>query len=76
MPLASVNVHVSVVVPAFVRVVPEDYPCDPDKASSWLNLHGLNVGDQWPWATDKLRLVWAKDDYANIVEAWEDLKCP
>ena len=54
-------------------MVVEYHPCDPDKASFWLEGHGLNVGEQWPWATDKQRLIWGKDSFENILAAWEEL---
>jgi len=55
----------------FLKLVPEDHPCYADRASFLLSAHGLAVGDQYPWAAPDQRLVWAKDDYDEIVRAWE-----
>jgi hypothetical protein len=40
----------------------------------WRVKQGVEPGYQYPWSTEKQKLVWAIDDYENLVKAYEDLK--
>jgi hypothetical protein len=51
---------------------PHDYPCH---APNWVEQHmGIPYGGQFPWATERQRLVWADDTPENIAEAWAEMK--
>lgn len=44
---------------------------EPNSVEWWSREHGLEPGDQWPWATPEQITVWANDDYETICGAWE-----
>jgi hypothetical protein len=52
---------------------PEGHPYYTDTPSFWRDKVGVEVGGQWPWAGERQRMVWAKDDLENIERAWEEL---
>lgn len=43
----------------------------PNTRKAWRENMGIEVGEQWPWSRPDQRIVWAKQDYETIVEAWE-----
>lgn len=43
----------------------------PNTPEFWKHRQGLEVGQQWPWATKQQLTVWKKDTYQNIIEAWK-----
>lgn len=49
-------------------------------AEQWRDLNGLEVGEQYPWATPLQRLTWSRDTIENIEAAWQkliaDMKLP
>lgn len=44
------------------------------KTKFWEIHGGIQVGEQFPWFTDKQRIIWQPDYYTNLVLAWNDLK--
>ncbi len=49
---------------SFQKIVP-GYPCNDD---AWMRrFMGVGQGEQWPWASDKQRMVYANDTFANIM---------
>lgn len=44
-----------------------------DTPEFWRTFQGIEVGEQFPWVRPDQRIVWAKDDYENIVIAWNEL---
>lgn len=57
----------------FTRVGDDNDPYRPNTPTFWRESHGVSVGDQFPWARPDQRLVWAADDYENLVAAWDEL---
>ena len=45
------------------------------KSEYWRVCVGLDPErkEQFPWSTDKQRIVWKPDYFTNMVEAWEEL---
>ena len=51
-----------------------DYPeYSPGQESWWASQIGCPVGSQFPWASPYQRMVWKRDDYESIKEAWEQM---
>lgn len=57
----------------FTQMREDGFPYNPDTPKNWRENMGVEIGGQYPWSTDKQRIVWAPDTYDNIVEAWEEL---
>lgn len=47
------------------------YP--PATEAFWEACCGIKFGEQWPWSSDKQRIVWKPDYYTNLVLEWEKL---
>lgn len=43
------------------------------KTGYWKEMVGLNPEEQFPWSTDKQRIIWKPDFYTNLVLAWNEL---
>lgn len=43
------------------------------KTVFWKECCGVEVGNQFPWSTDKQQIVWQPDYYTNLVLAWKKL---
>lgn len=43
------------------------------KTVFWEIHGGIKVGEQFPWSTDKQKIVWKPDWYTNLVLAWKEL---
>lgn len=46
---------------------------EPNSPEFWRDFHGVEYGGQFPWCRPDQRVVWANDDFDNLVMAWEDL---
>lgn len=57
----------------FVRQFEDGHPFHASTPSTWLKHQGFPAGGQYPWSAPDQRLVWATDDYENLVKAWENL---
>lgn len=44
----------------------------PNTPKAWRENMGIEVGQQWPWSKPNQRIIWQKDDYETIVEAWRN----
>lgn len=55
---------------AFIAVSDDD-PLPVSTPSWWRDHHGIGPGEQFPWSRPDQRIIWARDDYENLVEAWE-----
>jgi hypothetical protein len=45
---------------------------EPSNPEWWVRANGIGPGEQWPWATPSQKMIWKKDDYSNLCEAWEE----
>jgi hypothetical protein len=46
---------------------------DPNAANTphwWVEAHGVAPGGQYPWSKRDQRIIWQRDDYKNLSEAW------
>jgi len=55
----------------FVPIEEEGSTYQPNTKKFWKDSNGIEPGEQYPWASETQRLVWGKDSYENIVNAWE-----
>ena len=53
----------------------EHDPYEPLRPSWWKRNYGMTAGkDQFPWSYPNQRLVWERDDFPIMLEAWNDLE--
>lgn len=45
-----------------------------NRPSFWKEKMGISHGGQYPWHGSRQRIVWERDDYANIIRAYDALK--
>ena len=58
----------------FTQIEPEGSPYQANTASFWKREALMEIpGDQYPWATENQRLIFKKDTYETICEAWAQL---
>lgn len=58
----------------FVKIEPDGHTYHMNTPWFWRQNCGLEVGEQYPWSSDKQRIVWdKKDDLENLIEAWDAL---
>lgn len=57
----------------FVPIEEEESPYLANRPSFWRMHVGIDVGEQYPWSQPDQRLVWKRDDYKTIAEAWQAL---
>lgn len=60
----------------FTEIFDDDHAHLPSTRSFWRSAIGVEPGEQYPWSQPDQRIVWAKDNYDNIVAAWEALRPP
>ena len=60
----------------FIEPTDDSHPYVANTRKFWREQQGIEVGEQWPWARPDQRIVWAKDDYETIVQAWETYIAP
>lgn len=41
------------------------------KSEWWMQTNGIGPGEQWPWAKPGQQMIWKRDTYRNLCEAWE-----
>lgn len=46
-------------------------PFHAGRPTWWRTNHGIGEGQQFPWFTEHQRIIWKRDTYENLVEAWE-----
>ena len=56
----------------FVNLQPDGHAYVADTPTFWRTKHGVEPGDQFPWALPNQRIVWSADTYEAISQAWED----
>lgn len=56
---------------AFIEVDPNS-PCEVEKPQFWQQYHGIDPlkNEQLPWSRPDQRIIWKRDSYENLVEAW------
>lgn len=59
----------------FTPIEPDDSPYKANTPLFWRMHVGIDVGEQYPWSRPDQRIVWKRDDYKTIVEAWEQMRC-
>lgn len=59
----------------FTPIEPDDSSYKANTPAFWRIHVGIDVGEQYPWSRPDQRIVWKRDDYENIVEAWDALQC-
>ncbi len=55
----------------FNRLPGDDRSYEPNTPDFWREHMGIEIGSQFPWSRHDQRIVWATDDYDNLVDAWE-----
>jgi hypothetical protein len=55
----------------FVPMADDACDYEPLTPKFWREQVGIEMGEQLPWSRPNQRIVWKADDYANLVEAWE-----
>jgi hypothetical protein len=59
----------------FIKIDDPDCPADLINTTDfWRKNMGIVPGEQFPWSNDRQRIVWARDSYENIIEAWRALR--
>lgn len=48
-------------------------PFDFNTPEGWKTHNGISVGEQLPWSRADQRIIWKKDTYDNMRQAWEEL---
>jgi hypothetical protein len=56
----------------FLKMEPDGHAYAPNTPSFWREQFGMEVGEQFPWARSDQRIVWAGDDYENLISAWSN----
>lgn len=56
----------------FFHVDPQ-CPYNAGRPEYWTTCAGISEGEQFPWLSDKQRMIWKPDFYTNMVVAWEEL---
>lgn len=57
----------------FIETFPDGHRYECNTPKFWREGQGIEIGSQFPWCSPLQRIVWKKDDYDNIVEAWRAL---
>ena len=52
-----------------IKIEPDGHGYAPNTPKFWRDELGLEVGQQFPWARPDQRVIWAPDDYENLVKA-------
>ncbi len=61
----------------FIEPQTDDYAYEPNTPAFWRDNMGIEMGEQFPWWRPRdQRIIWKTDDYANLVEAWEEFIQP
>jgi len=60
----------------FIKMERDGHPYTPNTPSFWRKEFGTEEGTQFPWCRPDQRIVWASDDYENLVAAWEEMQVP
>lgn len=69
---ASLNFHLDNPMTMFVELDYEQLQFyRPGWPDWWKEHHGIGPGENFPWFNAKQNIVWEKDSYENICEAWE-----
>jgi hypothetical protein len=55
----------------FIDIKEDGFIYPPDTRRFWRVKQGVEVGDQYPWSLPNQRIIWAKDTFANIMDAWQ-----
>lgn len=55
---------------SFIEII-EDDGFVANHSSWWRDCAGIEAGSQFPWCAANQRIIWKRDTYENIVEAWE-----
>jgi hypothetical protein len=42
----------------------------PNREEWWNDCSGIKAYEQFPWSHDEQRIIWARDDYDNLLAAW------
>lgn len=58
----------------FLKMEPDGHPYTPNTPGFWRREFGMEEGDQFPWSRADQCIVWAGDDYDNLVAAWDDMQ--
>jgi len=57
----------------FVPPEDDDSLYAPNTRKFWKEMAGIELGGQYPWSGPHQRLVWAPDEFDEIMRAWDDL---
>ncbi len=49
-------------------------PYPPNTAQWWQQFHGVGPPEQLPWSRPDQRIIWRRDTFGNMVQAWEQLE--
>jgi hypothetical protein len=49
-------------------------PYPPNTDAWWRRFHGIGFNEQFPWSQPHQRIVWKRDTFRNMCEAWEQIE--
>jgi hypothetical protein len=49
-------------------------PYPPNTDAWWRTFHGIGMNEQFPWSQPNQRIVWKRDTFLNMCEAWEQIE--
>lgn len=69
---ATLNWHLNTPFTTFIALDEDHrYNYAPAWPDWWKTRSGIEPGEQFPWFSNKQRIVWKKDSFENLCEAWE-----
>lgn len=60
----------------FIEMFEDGHPYTPNTPKFWRENIGVEPGQQFPWSAPKQRIVWEKDNFPAMVEAWRNFISP
>lgn len=57
----------------FIETFPDGHRYECNTPKFWREGQGIEIGTQFPWCSPYQQIVWKKDDYENISDAWQAL---
>jgi hypothetical protein len=52
----------------------ENDPFEFNRPEGWRMHNGIGPGEQLPWSRADQRIIWAKDNYASMAQAWDAIQ--
>lgn len=59
---------------SFIEIDDEDEAFPPNHSSWWRDCCAIDPGEQFPWCAPNQRIIWKRDKFENLIEAWGSAK--